>query len=273
MKFILRILLEVGLAIMSVATQAVTLASFDALPAPIAACISSTTCVVASNSSFDAEGIAAFQFSEVGTTGYLVRYPVVPPSSSSVANFGGDVPLSGSLWMQVADRYSVAAPGHPVVLYLDQVDPRGQVVRRPFFPFFGSTLTALNFELSSDALLASHAFRMTGDGDFPNAGDLIAREPPLQCLASGCGVNLELNLIGLHFQQSGPDLLLSFDPQDHRRQLYLEENYYFGVVEQQYGDVTRLFVQPIPLPGVGAALCVGVLAIRRKIAGRACGTA
>lgn len=240
-------------------SQASTLDDIQQLPAPLQGCWTNGDCSIDTESSFESGGIAAFRYLSADFSGYLFRYALVSPSVATNVYMDGQNPLepqpietnvalSGNVWLQVADSYSVSASSRPLTLYREQISPSQQAIL-PRSSYADEYPNVLNFELSASSLLASSAYHtMTFNGlDFSESGDLIAAEPLLTCLADGCGTHQELNLIGMSFVQAGDQLLLQFAANDGRAKLYSEAMRYDNA---QYGSLNQRdwYVQPVPLP-------------------------
>lgn len=227
---------SMGLILGPTLGSASTLESLTDLPVAIQQCLTTAECNVSSESDFDHNGIAAFRYQANTVSGYLFRYPVLPPSTA--------IPPAGNLWLNVLDTYSRSADSRPMLLYLDQSSfntlPRyGQTDEFP---------TVLHFELSADSLLDSRAFRNLGlsEEGVVESGDLTALEPLLPCLADGCSLSQELNLIGMSFVENNNELKLQFAPEDFRRMLYAESLSYNQF--EPFFYQRELYVQPVPLP-------------------------
>jgi hypothetical protein len=272
----------------SVPAAATTLAAVGPLPGALEACIAAGDCTVAQDSSFELGGIAAFSYLASNGAGYLVRYPVL---SSSFAHDGQGfldssqdpllaqhvetlTALSGSLWLGVQGRYARSASIHELVLYVDRVQPAEQRL----LPRWGGgelSPTVLHFGLTSDALLASQAYRrLSLDSNiWPDEGSLQSAEPLLPCVADGCSVAQSLALVGLGFTVQGEELLLHFVAQDRRSTLYSEQTAYNNP-DNGFRSRRDYFVQAVPLPGTGMLTLFSVglmltLAQRPRRAGHA----
>jgi hypothetical protein len=256
----LSVIIGMGLSLYLPSLQAATISSIRQLPTPIQTCVITAECLVGFGSDFELGGIAAFRYSTKDFSGYLFRYSVLKPSAATYEqNYVDDaqnppitqlresnIPLKGHVWLQVAERYSNSATGL-VALYSDKITPTQVVLPRFFDPIDPPTI---HFQLTPKSLLASRAYSqwtLTEQGG-TGSGDLIAAEPPLLiCLANGCSVREEINLIGMTFVESGNELVLQFAPHDRRQMLYNEERAYDDVIagfHEQY----QLYVQPVPLP-------------------------
>ncbi len=273
-------------ALASVPAAATTLTAVGPLPGALEACIAAGDCTVAQDSSFELGGIAAFQYLASHGAGYLVRYPVLSSSlahdSQSFLDTSLDPPLaqhvetltalSGSLWLGVQGRYARSASIHELVLYMDGVQPPEQRL----LPRWGGgelSPTVLHFGLTSDALLASQAYRRLSldPNTPPDEGSLRSAEPMLPCVADGCSVAQSLALIGLGFTAQGEELLLHFVPQDRRSALYSEQTAYNNP-DNGFRWRRDYFVQAVPLPAAGLPTLFGmglclILAHKRRATG------
>ena len=179
------------LALCAAACQAATLADKGPLPAAIEQCVVDAACSVATDSVFELGGIAAFAWTSVAGPGFLLAYPLLPPSHASVAT-----PLTGTLWLGVQASYVTLADHRGVTLFTDRVKPDE---KRLLPRYAGSDYypAILNFDLSVAALLAGHAEHRValGGADGYSSGDLVAFEPLLPCVADGCSAAQQINLI------------------------------------------------------------------------------
>ena len=245
--------------ILQTPSQASTIDDIQQLPAPLQSCWANGDCSIDSQSSFESGGIAAFHYVSADFSGYLFRYSLVSPStaksvvldsqnSSEPQPIETNIALSGNVWLQVADSYSVSASSRPITLYREQISPSQQAIL-PRLSYPDEYPSVLNFELSAASLLASSTYHTTTLDSFggTESGDLIAAEPLLICLADGCSTNQQLNLIGMSFVQAGDQLLLQFAANDDRPKLYSESLAYntplLGTLAQR-----DWYVRPVPLP-------------------------
>lgn len=251
-------LIGLGLILQPPTSQASTIDHIQQLPVPLQSCLTNGDCSIDRQSSFESGGIAAFHYSSADFSGYLFRYSLVSPSVAKTVAMDNQNPsepqpietniaLSGNVWLQVADNYSISASSRPITLYREQVSPSQQAILPRMSP--NEYPNVLNFELSASSLLASSAYHTTTLDPFGGneSGDLIAAEPLLICLADGCSTNQQLNLIGMRFVQAGDQLLLQFAANDARPRLYSESLAYN---DPQFGSLSQRdwYVQPVPLP-------------------------
>ncbi len=241
--------------------------SLDGFPGAIAACVNDASCTVDPDAAHDNGVMSAFHYAANGQEGYLLRYALHPTSvlhehalwydiDADTGEVTGlhevlrDEPLSGTLWMKVAAAYPLAGALHDVTLYLDRAHPDAEPLPRwgsdELYPY------ALEFSLTTDAMLAGSAGRVMELDAGPSGGDLGAAQPLLPCLADGCGVRQRLNLVFLDYRTVGDELELGFSDADRRALLYLEASHHEGDgYTAGPGESLRAFNVQLPLPAAG----------------------
>lgn len=250
------------------AAQAV---SVSELPATIQSCISAGSCVVDYSGSYNSTTASAFVMVDLpsGKWNWLVRYDLASPSGQTDINGVQSSTYGGYLWMQVANNYSAAETAHPVTLFLDKVTP----VPGSMFNQSGD----LSLLMTTADLLAGGAYRTQADpgyGDF-NAGNLSG-EIPLICVAEGCQINAQINLVQLNYQSSGSSgiAMTGFNAADTRGLVYTQREAYFNpyVNDNSFNNTQTFYISSVPEPDVTWLLGIGlmsvVVAVRRRKARR-----
>ncbi len=243
------------------AAQAV---SVSELPSTIQSCITAGTCVVNYPGSYDSGTVSAFEMVDLpsGQWNWLVRYDLASPSGQTVIGGGQDTAYSGYLWMQVASNYSAAETAHPVTLFLDKVAPAPGT----FIDQSGD----LSLFMTTSDLLAGSAYRTQADPGYgdSDAGSLSG-EIPLICLAEGCQINAQLNLVQLNYQSFGSAgiAMTGFDASDTRGLVYSQSSFYFAG-EPPYGATQSFYITAVPEPEtfwmLGFGLLSVAIAVRRR---------
>lgn len=272
MKFKNVIIFGLGLGL-SQMPQAATIDSTDQLPQAIQGCLTTADCLVNPISEFESEYIAAFRYTAADFNGYLFRYSVMPPSVATdvddfldfsedppiVRHYESNIPLGGTIWLQVAESYAVSAASRAVVLYMDKTLPSPPALLPHWGSEYGESLNSLQFELSPSALLGASAFRIFIDSSPRVSGGDLEGDILWPCLAEDCGVNQELNLIGMSFMLDGDQLRLQFAGSDKRRLLYTEALFY-NSPEDSFHNQRDWYVQPVPLPAAWLMWLLGFAA-------------
>lgn len=256
--------------IVSVEAQAVTV-SRTALPQTIQStlCPSSSSCSVFLNSSYSSGKVSAFIYQDYTTSdpGYLLRYDLTPPSGQTDIDGNQTAAYDGYLWMRVQHSYSTTAATHAVTLYLDKVTPAttplfGQ--NSSYYPEYADANGDLSLFVTTADLLAGRAYRTWLDSEGQpggiDAGNLQG-ELPLPCLAAGCKVHAEINLVQLQYQMVGTSVQLAgFNPDDVRGLVYRQSNGYFNPYDSSLaGDTVQTFaISAVPEPSVVAMLACGL---------------
>lgn len=230
--------------------------SISELPTTIQSCIMAGSCGVNLSSSYQSGTASAFSMFDVsGGQNWLMRYSLVPPSGQTVIGGAQNTAYSGYLWMQVARNYRAAETEHAVTLFLDKVTP----VPGGLFNQSGD----LSLFMTTADLLAGSAYRTQADpgyGDY-DAGNLSG-EIPLICLAEGCQINAQLNLVQLNYQDLGPAgiSMTGFDASDTRGMVYSQSSAYFDG-EPPYGVTQSFYITAVPEPETFSMLGVGLMAV------------
>lgn len=201
--------------------------SVTELPATIQSCITAGSCGVNFSSSYSSDKVSAFQIHDASTFGtgvsdWLMRYELVSPSSQTSTNIDFDTnehttnAFNGYLWMRVKGIYSAAEEAHPVTLFLDKVTP----VPGSFY----NQIDDLSLFMTTADLLAGGASSTLEDhGEYGYFGSgSLSGETPLICLAEGCRINAQLNLVRLNYQSFGSYgiVMTNFDVSDVRLGLF-----------------------------------------------------
>lgn len=255
--------------IVSVEARAVTL-SRSLLPQTIQStlCPTSSSCSVFLNSIYSSGTVSAFSYSHTAADqGLLLRYDLTPPSGQTDINGSLTAAYDGYLWMRVQNSYNAAAATHAVTLYLDKVTPAtiplfGQ--DSSFYPEYADTNGDLSLFLTTADLLAGRAFQtlLLSDGrsDGIDAGNLQG-ELPMPCLAAGCKVHAEINLVQLQYQMVGTAVQFAgFNPDDIRGLVYKQSQGYPNPYDPSLAsDTVQTFaISAIPEPKTVALLTCGL---------------
>ena len=269
--------------VVSVEARAVTV-SRSALPQTIQStfCPSSSSCSVFLNSVYSDGKVSAFSYGSTayGSTaadqGLLLRYDLTPPSGQTDINGNQTAAYDGYLWMRVQNSYSTATATHAVTLYLDKVTPAttplfGQ--NSYFYPEYADANGDLSLFLTTADLLAGRAYRTWLDSGIQpggiDAGNLQG-ELPLPCLAAGCKVHAEINLVQLQYQLVGTSVQVDINPDDIRGLVYRQSQGYLNPDDSSlaYNTVQTFAISAVPEPSVVALLACGlgmvVFAARRR---------
>lgn len=238
--------------------------SVSELPATIQSCIADGSCAVSYGGSYHSETASAFaMFSmQTGEQDWLMRYRLVSPSGEIDGEGAQTSAYGGYLWMRLASVYNAAETAHAVTLFLDKATP----VPGSYYDQSGD----LSLFMTTDDLLAGSAYRTQaapGYGDY-DAGNLSG-EIPLICLAEGCRVDAQLNLLQLNYESTGESIVMTgFDSADNRGLVYAQGSYYFDG-PPPYGTRQAFYVSAVPeveaawLFGIGL-FGVGVATRRRR---------
>ncbi len=233
--------------------EAITLSE---LPASIQSCIGAGNCVVGLGDAYSSGSASAFAMIDpsTGKQDWLMRYALVPPSGESDSEGAQTSIFGGYLWMQVAASYNAAEAQHAVTLFLDKVTP----VPGSYIDQDGD----LSLYMTSTDLLGGSAYRTMADpgyGDY-DAGNLSG-EIPLICLAEGCQIDAQLNLLQLDYANTGASIVMTgFDASDMRGLVYSQGSYYFDG-DPPYGTTQAFYVSAIPEPGAAWLFGFGLLGV------------
>lgn len=245
------------------AAQAV---SISELPATIQSCITAGSCGVNLSSSYDSGTASAFSMFDMSSgLNWLVRYNLVSPSGEMDINGTQNTAYNGYLWMQVANNYSAAETAHSVTLFLDKVAP----VPNPMLFQNGD----LSLFMTTADMLAGGAYIKLQDYEeygYYSAGSLSGEVPQI-CLAAGCQISAQLNLVQLNYQSFGSAgiVMAGFDADDTRGLVYSQSYAYLNGYPP-YGTTQSFYITAVPEPetfwmlGFGL-LSVAIAARRRRI--------
>jgi len=229
------------------------------LPAQLQACIGSHDCVVDTSSGPVASigTMESYRFydnlSGTPTTGYALRYNLLPPSGLYDYSVLGQS-YAGDVWLTVQDTYSLAADSNRVTVYTDTVSPL------PWNLFYGdSDGLDIAIDLTNPALLSGAGFEIIGldnqNGSIYKANmtllsDSGAGNALLPCLAEGCLSTARLNLLYLSFMDAGNGTAtLIFNPADTRALLYQITNQYNESPSNGGFDFRQsYYVATVPVP-------------------------
>lgn len=252
--------LFLGFSVFSGTANAVAV---SALPATIQSCIAAGSCAVNLTSSYSFDKVSAFQIHDAsayqyggyGSTDWLMRYELVPPTGET--HFDGDTGVTqtrfdGYLWMRVKGQYSASELAHPVTLFLDRVNP----VPRSFY---GQSSDLSLFMTTAD-LLAGGAYRQTlNSADYGNydKGSLSGELPGWPPLDSQ--ISAQLNLLQLTYLSVGSSIaMIGFDPSDARGLVYsqnVSEVYFPSSTTQAF------YISAVPEPQASWMFGLGLLAV------------
>lgn len=255
--------------VVSVEARAVTV-SRSALPQTVQStlCPSSSSCSVLLNSVYSSEKVSAFTYGYTADDqGLLLRYDLSPPSGQTDINGNQTAAYDGYLWMRVQHSYSTAAAMHAVTLYLDKVTPAPTPLFGQdsfFYPEYADANGDLSLFMSTADLLAGRAYRTWLDSEGQpggiDAGNLQG-ELPVPCLAAGCSVQAEINLVQLQYQMVGTSVQLAgFNPADIRGLLYRQSHGYFNPYDSSLANntVQTFAISAVPEPSAVAMLACGL---------------
>jgi hypothetical protein len=221
------------------------------------------------NSSYSFGGVSAFAtFTNSGGLSWLMRYDMTSPSGQTDIDGNQTAAYDGYLWMRVQNSYSAASTYHAINLYRDKVTPTPGNLFGQNDPNFTPDADAngdLSLFLSTADLLAGHAYR-TLYLDFESSGGVdtgnLQGELPVICLATGCAIHAEINLVQLQYQLVGSTIQLAgpaagFNPIDTRGLVYTQSNGYFDSTSP-YNTVQTFAISAVPEPSVIAMLGCGL---------------
>lgn len=247
--------LFLSLSALPFAAKAVTVSE---LPTTIQSCITAGSCAVNFSSSYSSDKVSAFQIhdaSTYGSTDWLMRYELVPPTGEThFDDWTGVTKTSfdGYLWMRVKGRYSASELTHPVTLFLDKVNP----VPGSFYGQSGD----LSLFMTTADLLAGGAYRQTlNSADYGNydKGSLSGELPGWPPLDSQ--ISAQLNLLQLKYASVGSSIAMAyFDPSDTRGLVYsqnLSEVYYQSSTTQAF------YISAVPEPQASWMFGLGLLTV------------
>lgn len=177
--------------------------------------------------------------------------------------------ITGSLWLEVNQSYSLSDSLHAMTLYFDQTSlpdaPQG---------IWGDTTWNISSEqhlnMTTDGLLSGYGevyaqcceypyppspepFTPTAESA-PSLFDSMG-DPALLCLADGCDVGALLNLIGLEYVDTGAFAELVFNPADTRSLIYYTTAGYEGSTTTTYS------VSAVPIPAAIWLFGFGLLSL------------
>jgi len=226
------------------------------------------------NSFYSFGGVSAFAtFTNSGGWGWLMRYDMTSPSGQTDFDGNQTAAYDGYLWMRVQNSYSAAATSHAITLYRDQVTPTPGNLFGQNDPGFTPDADAdangdLSLFLTTADLLTGHAYR-TLYLDFESSGGVdsgnLQGELPVPCLATGCAIHAEINLVQLQYQLVGSTIQLAgpaagFNPIDTRGLVYKQSNGYFSPYDSPppSNTVQTFAISAVPEPSVIAMLGCGL---------------
>lgn len=199
--------------------------SASIFPSEIQTCVSTSIC---SNPALvqQAPTFSTYSYLDGGVSKFLFKYSLSPSSSEST-NFS-TTPLSGAAWLSANATYDLSQERHLFSLYLDGVTPT------PTNLWVGdSDGLDVGLSMSTPDLLAGRSFfRMVENqrggesflkGDLGTHGDqgpIFNNHDFVICLAEGCEVGAELNLLNMQYLQSGSTAQLIINTTDQRGLLY-----------------------------------------------------
>lgn len=242
-------------------------------PREIADCIDSQDCSLP-QPVVERSGYAAYQYLDTAhrQVRWLFQYRLGAASMQTSAT--GTERLAGSVWVGAAATYHLDDERHYFPLYLDQVAPT------PGNVWIGD-VDGLDVVLSmpSSDLLAGGSFvrRVLSQEGYHEAGALgthgseefgLNGEGLLPCLADGCAVGAEFNLLHMQFAVSGSEAALAPVDAESRSLLYAQSRSYTDDLSWNLGQAYHL----VPLPDAGGlwlGALIGLMASgRRRCAGQ-----
>ncbi|MEQ1661615.1 MAG: PEP-CTERM sorting domain-containing protein [Thiobacillus sp.] len=224
------------------------------------------------DSSYSFGGVSAFAtFTSNSGWGWLMRYDMAPPSGQTDIDGNQTAAYDGYLWMHVQNSYSAAATSHAITLYRDKITPASGNLFGQNDPNFTPDADAngdLSLFLTTADLLAGNAYR-TLYADFESSGGIDAGnlqgELPVICLATGCAIHAEINLVQLQYQLFGSTIQLAgpaagFNPIDTRGLVYRQSSGYSPPFDPSFGSNTEqtFAISAVPEPNVLAMLGCGL---------------
>lgn len=205
-------------------------------------------------SSFNTTNMAAFGYMENSVAKWLIRYNVLPPSSQA------GQPLGGAIWLSANNAYDLTNNSHNLTLYTDRITPTPS--NYDYFLWGGPNI---GLTLNSSGLLSGGGNFQIGldwNNQSYSTGSLTVSNGAAICVAEGCNVSTQLNLIDLKYLNSGNTATLNFDASDNRSLLFKQASYdpycnnMSGCLTQQ-----QFNVQPIPLPAGLWLLASGLMGL------------
>jgi len=242
-----------------------------ALPASLSSC---STCLFDTNSYQLNSNISYLRYIDTDQNPQprvLIRYELAAGSALNTHYYDEDSqsyndntsPLSGSLWLDMAETYDLngtgpASPAHRVGLYFEQLN------RAPFNSHSGSDYVELNLS-NSDLLTGRIELGISGDPDYLSYGSstFAPGDEPFVCVE--CSYHLELDLAGFSYREhAGSAHLYGQLFESHPAALLT-----FSEGDPTNGDSStyRALISEVPLPAGGwlfvSALASLALQIRR----------
>lgn len=242
----------------SMNVSAITLIPTSELPSDIQSCFQSADCTspyygggVWASLNY-AEGVAALQYSQLGTSKWLMRYDLLSPPGT----------VAGTAWVSALNSYDIAGgDAHTFTLYFDTSISVGGLAP----PY---TLSLNDTDLGDGSAMR----RIAPDFEYPenyvDTGELnMAPYFPL-CLATGCGTEANFNLLHMNYVNG----VFAFNPLDSRDLLFNLQSWYDCGGEDcgSYSATQSLYVHAVPVPAalpllIGGLAAVGAAAHRRRV--------
>lgn len=224
-------------------------------------------------SSGTASAFSYYDRTNQANSGWLMRYDLTSPSGEAAIDDSQARAFDGYLWMQVKHSYIVTTAPHAVTLFMDQVTPSPSALfgqNDPAFTPYADANGDLSLFVTTADLLAGQSYVTLADnGEYGySSGGSLSGELPVLCLAEGCQMRMQLNLVQLRFATSGTSVQFAgFNPGDTRGQVFTQTLAYY-TYETDYGTTQTFAISAVPEPSAfwmfaGGLGLVAALARRR----------
>lgn len=245
----------------------------DALPIAIDDCILAGDCVYQGpvfGFAIDGNQVLAHNFIDNRNASFeskiLMEYQLGTSSHQNITN------ITGSLWLEVNQSYSLSDSLHAMTLYFDQTSltesPQG------IWGDYSTFSNEQHLNMTTDGLLSGSGEAYIQCCEDPYLS-LTTPEPfsstaetspslfdsygnwPLTCLADGCDAGALLNLIGLDYYTdlSSSTALLGFNPDETRSLIYYTTAGYEGYTSTTYS------MSAVPVPAAIWLFGFGLLSL------------
>ncbi|MDP1924098.1 MAG: hypothetical protein Q8K57_04875 [Thiobacillus sp.] len=204
-------------------------------------------------SSGTASAFSYYDRTNQANSGWLMRYDLTSPSGEAAIDGSQARAFDGYLWMQVKHSYIVTTAPHAVTLFMDQVTPTPSALfgqNDPAFTPYADANGDLSLFVTTADLLAGQSYVTLADnGEYGySSGGSLSGELPVLCLAEGCQMRMQLNLVQLRFATSGTSVQFAgFSPGDTRGQVFTQTLAYY-TYETDYGTTQTFAISAVPEP-------------------------